>query len=201
MRPLQVAIEACTPGDEERVHLYILPTTLTSSTVSGMEPVPQRNEENTAPRQPGVAAEAGGEKHAPRPNGNGKGALLDDSLHLTPEAQQKWESLKKEFADVLNNNEFPAGRPPVQRPKRRMELVEGAAPNFVRSYRGPAQHEEELERQVDDLLKKGKVQESTSAFGHNSVLARKKDGSWRMCINFKPLNKIIVKQQLPMPRI
>ena len=51
---------------------------------------------------------------------------------------------------------------------------------------------------MDELLKKGKVQESTSAFGHHPVLARKKDGRWRMCINFKPLNKITVKQQFRM---
>ena len=82
-----------------------------------------------------------------------------------------------------------------------MELVESAAPSFIRSYGGPPQHEEELERQVDELLKKGKVHESTSAFGHNSVLERQKDGSWRVCINFKPLNKIFVKQQFAMPRI
>ena len=67
MRPLQAAIEVCAPGDEERVHLSVLPTTLTSSNVSGVEPVPQRNEELTAPRQLGVAAEAGGEKHAHLP--------------------------------------------------------------------------------------------------------------------------------------
>ena len=92
-RPLQAAIEVCVPGDEETVHLSVFPTTLTSSNVSGVESVPQRNEEITAPRQPGVAAEAGEEKHAPRPNEHGKGALLEDSLHLTPEEQQKWESL------------------------------------------------------------------------------------------------------------
>ena len=66
MRPLQAGVEVCMPGDEERVHLSVLPTMFTSSTVSGVEPVPQRNEEITAPRQPGVAAEAGGEKHALR---------------------------------------------------------------------------------------------------------------------------------------
>ena len=71
MRPLQAAIEGCAPGDEERVHLSVPPTTLTSSNVSWVEPLPQRNEEITAPRQLRVAAEAGGEKHAPRPNGDG----------------------------------------------------------------------------------------------------------------------------------
>ena len=40
MRPLQATIEVCAPGDEERVHLSIFPTKLTSSKVSGVEPVP-----------------------------------------------------------------------------------------------------------------------------------------------------------------
>ena len=82
-----------------------------------------------------------------------------------------------------------------------IELVEGAAPSFVPRYRRPPQHEEEIERQVDELLKKGKVQESTRAFGHNPELTRNKEGSWRMYINFKPLNTITVKEQVLMPRI
>ena len=52
MRPIQAVIEMCVPGEEERVHLSVFPRTLTSSNVSGAEPVPQRNEEITAPRQP-----------------------------------------------------------------------------------------------------------------------------------------------------
>ena len=69
---------------------------------------------------------------------------MEDSLHLTPEEQQKWESLKKEFADVLHNNELPAGRPPAGHPMHRIELVEGAAPSFVQRYRRPPQHEEKI---------------------------------------------------------
>ena len=82
-----------------------------------------------------------------------------------------------------------------------MELVDGAAPSFIRSCARAHPHEEKLPRQVNELLKKGKAQESTRAFGRTSVLARKKDGSWRMCINFKLLNNVAVKQQFPRPRI
>ena len=66
--------------------------------------------------------------------------LLEDSLHRTPEEQQKWESLKKEFAEVLNNKALPAGKPPAGRPVHRIELVEGAAPSFIPRYRRPPQH-------------------------------------------------------------
>ena len=52
-------------------------------------------------------------------------------------------------------------------------------------------------RQADELLTKGVVQEFTSALGHSMVLAAKKDGRWRMCVNFKPLDKIAMKQKFP----
>ncbi|CDJ28247.1 OSJNBb0049I21.6 protein, related [Eimeria mitis] len=83
----------------------------------------------------------------------------------------------------------------------RIELIPGSAPSFVPRYRRPPQLEEEIERQADELLKKGKVQPSTSAFGHNPVLAKKTDGRWRMCVDFKPINKITEKQKFPMPRV
>ena len=83
----------------------------------------------------------------------------------------------------------------------RIELVEGAVPRFVSRYRRPPQHEEEIKRQVDELLRKGKVRKSPSALGHNPALARKKDRRWRMCTNFNPLNEVTMNQQFPMPRI
>ncbi|CDJ29970.1 uncharacterized protein EMH_0054140 [Eimeria mitis] len=83
----------------------------------------------------------------------------------------------------------------------RIELVPSSASSVVPRYRRPPHMEEEIERQADELLKKGKVQLSTSAFGHNPVLAKKKEGSWRVCVDFKPLNKITVKQKFPMPRV
>ena len=69
----------------------------------------------------------------------------------------------------------------------RIELVDGAAPSFVARCRRPPQHEEEVERQVDELLRKGEVQEWTSPPGHKLALARTKDGRWHMFINFKLL--------------
>ena len=54
---------------------------------------------------------------------------------------------------------------------------------------------------MDSLLKKGIIQESTSAFGQNRVLVKKKDADWRMCFNFKLLNAITGKKHFPMPRI
>ena len=55
----------------------------------------------------------------------------------------------------------------------RTELFHAAAPNFIPGCRRPTQLKEEIAKQADELLKKGKVQESTSAFGLNPVQARK----------------------------
>ena len=81
----------------------------------------------------------------------------------------------------------------------RIELVPGAALSLVPRCRKPLRLEEETEIKVDELVKKGKLQGSTSAFGQNPRLVRKKEGRWSACVNFKPLNKITVKQKLPMP--
>ena len=74
---------------------------------------------------------------------------------------------QEEFKGVLNNNELPAARPLAGRPMQHIVLIECTAPRFVPRYRRPPQHKEEVERQVDELLKKGKVQEWTSAFGQD----------------------------------
>ena len=130
-----------------------------------------------------------------------KAATVGDSLQITPEEQQKWELHKQEIGNTLSNNELPASRSPAGHQMDHIELDPGAAPSIAPRYRRFAQLEGEIERQVDELLKKGKIQESASAFRHNRALATEKDRRWGKCVNFKPLNKITVKQKLPMHRV
>ena len=201
MGPRQGVIDVKAPGNCERVHLSVFPTNLTSSMVSGVESAPRRNEDEQTQGSPTVANREDKELSESCFHEVGKAPLLSESIQLGYVEQQNWDAIKEEFADVLKNNELPAGRPPAGRTAHRIDLIPGAAPSYVPRYRKPPQQEEEIERQVDELLKKGKLQESTSAFGHNPVLVPKKDGRWRLCVNFKPLNKITVKQKFPMPRV
>jgi len=59
----------------------------------------------------------------------------------------------------------------------------------------------EIKKHVQGLLKKGFIRPSTSSCGSPIVLVRKKDGSWRMCIDYRALNKITIKNCYPLPRI
>jgi hypothetical protein len=59
----------------------------------------------------------------------------------------------------------------------------------------------EIKKQIQELLDKGVIVPSSSPCGSPIVLVPKKDGTWRMCVDFRDLNKIKVKNRYPLPRI
>ena len=59
----------------------------------------------------------------------------------------------------------------------------------------------EIKRKIKEMLDKGIIRPSTSPCGSPIVLIPKKDGTWRMCVDFRDLNKIMVKNRYPLPRI
>jgi hypothetical protein len=60
---------------------------------------------------------------------------------------------------------------------------------------------DEIRRQIQDLLQKWHIRPKSSPCGIPVVLVQKKDGTWRLCIDYKALNKITVKNWYPIPRI
>jgi len=58
-----------------------------------------------------------------------------------------------------------------------------------------------MEKQIIELLNKGLIQPSTSAFASPALLVRKKTGDWRLCMDFRRLNAVIVKNKYPFPVI
>jgi len=80
-------------------------------------------------------------------------------------------------------------------------LQEGAQPINQRAYRTPQQLLPELEEQIKGLLEKGWIRPSSSPWGSPVLFVPKKDGGWRMCIDYRALNRVTIKNSWPLPRI
>jgi hypothetical protein len=107
--------------------------------------------------------------------------------------------LLKEFADVFPT-EIP-GMPPKRDIDFRIELVPGAEPISKAPYRMTTQELSELKIQLEELLEKGFIRPSVSPWGAPVIFVKKKDGSLRLCIDYRQLNKVTIKNRYPLPRI
>ena len=103
------------------------------------------------------------------------------------------------YADVFE--EIPAGLPPDRGVKHTIPLIPGAKAPYKRMYRLSPREREEVEKQVKELLAKGWIEPSQSPFGAPIVFAPKKDGTIRMCVDYRALNLLTVKNRYPLPRI
>nr|GEZ68526.1 retrovirus-related Pol polyprotein from transposon 17.6 [Tanacetum cinerariifolium] len=71
----------------------------------------------------------------------------------------------------------------------------------VRPYRHPPNKKDAIELMVKELLKSGVIRTSQSPLSSPIVMVKKKDGSWRMCVDYRQLNKYTVKDKFPIPVI
>ena len=105
----------------------------------------------------------------------------------------------KEFLDIFP--EVLPGLPPDREIEFSIKLLPGIGPLSKAPYRMAPAELRELKLQLQDMLDKGFVKPSVSPWGAPVLFVKKKDGSLRLCINYRELNKVIVKNKYPIPRI
>ncbi|GKA51259.1 putative reverse transcriptase domain-containing protein, partial [Tanacetum coccineum] len=108
-------------------------------------------------------------------------------------------SVVRDFVDVFP--EDLSGLPPQRQVEFRIDLILGATPVAKSPYRLAPSEMQELSGQLQELQDKGFIRPSNSSWGAPVLFVKKKDGSFRMCIDYRELNKLTVKNRYPLPRI
>ncbi|GKB04382.1 putative reverse transcriptase domain-containing protein [Tanacetum coccineum] len=118
------------------------------------------------------------------------------------------KSDEKRLEDIPVVREFPEvfpedlpGLPPVRQVEFQIDLIPGATPVARAPYRLAPSEMQELSNQLQELADRGFIRPSTSPWGAPVLFVKKKDGSFRMCIDYRELNKLTVKNHYPITRI
>jgi hypothetical protein len=105
-------------------------------------------------------------------------------------------SLLHQFSTLF---EPPSSLPPFRPTDHRIPLLPNTTPINVRPYRYAHSQKTELESQVKDMLSTGLIRPSCSPYSSPVLLVRKKEGSWRFCVDYRALNAATVRDRFPIP--
>ncbi|GJW18321.1 putative reverse transcriptase domain-containing protein [Tanacetum coccineum] len=115
---------------------------------------------------------------------------------------------EKKLDDIRVVRDFPevfpddlSGLPPVREIEFRIDLISDASPVVRSPYRLAPSEMLELSNQLKELQEKGFIRPSHSPWGAPVLFVKKKDGAMRMCIDYRELNKLTIKNRYPLPRI
>jgi hypothetical protein len=121
-------------------------------------------------------------------------SLAYPTKQILPVVQQVLD----EFQGVF---EAPSELPPRRLCDHKIPLIPGATPVSSRPYRYAPALKDELEKQVKDMLQAGIIHPSNNPFSSHVLLVKKKDGSWRFCIDYRGLNSMTLKGKFQLPVI
>ena len=105
----------------------------------------------------------------------------------------------RDFQDVFPDD-LP-GPPPEREVDFPIDLVPGTAPISLPPYRMAPAELKELKAQLQELVDGGFIRPSISPWGAPVLFVKKKDGTWRLCIDYRQLNKVTIRNKYPLPRI
>lgn len=120
----------------------------------------------------------------------------DNSVVSPPSLLPEIAALISEFSSLF---EPVSGLPPSRHCDHEIPLIPRAKPVYIRPYRYPPTLKDEIEKQVQEMLEKGIIQPSASPFSSPMQLVKKKDDSWRPCVDYRHLNALTVRGKFPIP--
>lgn len=109
--------------------------------------------------------------------------------------EEKSNKLLAEFPIIF---EKPTALSPRRAQDHHIHLHPGAPPVSVRPYKQPQFQKNEIEKIVQNMLSQGLIKESCGPYSSPVILVKKKDGSWRMCVDYRALNSITIKDKFPI---
>jgi hypothetical protein len=132
--------------------------------------------------------------HEPR-----KGSCYQMAIDSKEPDSLKIIKVVSEFPDVFLEDLL--GMPPERKVEFAIELLPSTAPISKRAYRVSGLELDELKKQIDELSEKGCIRPSTSPWAAPVLFVEKKDGTKRMCIDYRALNEVTIKNKYPLHRI
>ena len=116
----------------------------------------------------------------------------------TPEVAMAQRSILDQFTLVFAT---PKGLPPSREFDHSIPLLPDTTPINVHPYRYSYYQKSKIEKLIREMLAEGIIRPSTSPFSSPVLLVKKKDGTWRFCVNYRALNAVTVKDHFPIPII
>ena len=110
------------------------------------------------------------------------------------------QELVQQFSSVFPED-MPAGLPPDRGISHAIPMQTDSVPPAQKPYRLSKPQREEMEKQITSLLAKGWIRPSSSPYGSPILFAKKKDGGMRMCVDYRAVNKLTLRNSYPIPRI
>jgi hypothetical protein len=132
-------------------------------------------------------------------SGSRKGSCHQVTAHIEEIKPSEAVSAVSDFPDVFHE-ELPC-MPPERKVEFAIELNPGTTPISKRAYQVSGPELVELKKQIDELSEKGYIRPSTSPWEALVLFVEKKDGTKRMCIDYRSLNEVTIKNKYPLPRI
>ncbi|GAU44151.1 hypothetical protein TSUD_399730, partial [Trifolium subterraneum] len=151
------------------------------------------------PKSEGSLPLMNGEELKESSNDHGELFMVFGSLKLESGAKLEGIPVVREFSDVFP--EDISDLPPEREVEFGINLVPGTSPISMAPYRMSASELNELKKQLEELLEKKFIRPSVSPWGAPVLLVKKKEGSMRLCIDYRQLNKVTIKNKYPLPRI